>query len=284
MKKPGIICMILLLAVGMTGVGNAGWNWAVSFTQDVKTGVTSAGIRSCGVNDYGPDPVWHKGLNPDALDVGYINCMEGPYKYELDGKSYSESVLVDIRGYPSYAPACTLEMANCGTIPITIDAVKIDWDGDLAGNILVGKWTVDFPGGSQEKGSGLHSLNKALSHATIDPGQKMWVETEFRVTNGWNKEIAALAVIKKVFKWTVKTEVAEASEQVTASKPDSSPVTEPPEKAVAEPEPSSVTKPSEKPGAGPSPEIMQKEKIERECGFVTGTISITYHRWNEKHW
>lgn len=278
----GIVCLVLLFAVGMMGIGYAGWAESIFIAQDVETGILSAGIRSRGVNDHGPDPNWLRGPNPEGLDIGYIRCADGPYVCELDGAAYSESVEVNICGYPSYAAACTVEMANCGSIPAKVETIDVDWYGDLAGNILVGDWAVNFPDGYRKTGSGLTSLKRTIRCASIDPGQKIWLDIEFRVTGKRNKRKVAVDAIREVVKTVVKAEAAEAAKAVkiiTEKETGTEPVTERYADPVANGPPAG---PLTKPAAGPKAET--EAGIEIECGSATGTITVTYRRWNEMRW
>lgn len=197
MRKLGIACIILLLALVTMGISCAGWTGFMFLSHSVETGVVSAGIRSYSVNDYGRDPTWFGGVNPGNKDLGYIVCSDGPSSGKLDGISYSENVDVEIYGYPSYAPGCTLEVANCGTIPVTVDQFEIDWEGELTGNVLVGKWTVDYPDGNRDQGKGFSSLEKAIRDACIDPEQSIWLNIQFRVSDETQNKNALLAAVKQ---------------------------------------------------------------------------------------
>jgi len=338
MKKLGIICMILLFSMGTMGMGYAGWYDVISAKYDVATGTVSAGIRNHGVNDYGPDPCSHGGPNPKGKDIGYAHCQDGPYEYELEGTPYSENVKVDIYGYRSYAPVFTLEMANCGSIPVKVDQLMIDWDGELADNIQVGKWSVDCPDGYRQSGQGLTSLRNTIRYVCLDPGQKMWLDLEFQV-GGKKDRKDSLEVINEALRTVLKDKTAEASEidevssddaernstesasasegasQTEDSAPDSESATnnapvpdilsssaeapgEPPTEIPAnqsgdgpdagealsdEPVYTLPKKPVSESAEGSSKAgIAATSKI--ECGSATGTITITYRRWNEKWW
>ncbi|WP_449241153.1 hypothetical protein [Desulfoscipio gibsoniae] len=325
MRKLGIICMILLFSIGAVGMGCAGWHDVISTRYDVATGIVSAGIRNHGTNDYGSDPCSHGSPNRENRNIGYTRCGDGPYKYKLDGKSYSENIEVDIYGYRSYAPVCTLEMANCGSIPVKADQILIDWDGDLASNIQVGNWSIDCPDGYRKEGKGLSSLGGTIKYLCLDPGQKMWLDLEFRVGEKNNLK-ENLEVVNKAFNTALIINAAEAAENnqdssaATATNtteadpasgseknneppPDNNssppvetgePATEAPDSRPPgdEPTASEATsnvpvdalpeEPVSKATGGSSVTGINAAPEEIQCGSATGTITITYRRWNEQ--
>ncbi len=323
MKKMGIICMILLFSMGTVDMGYAGWCNVISTQYDVATGIVSAGIRNHGTNDNGPDPCSHGGRNAIGADIGYARCEDGPSEYELNGRSYSEEVKVDIYGYQSYAPVCTLEMANCGSIPVKVDQILIDWDGDLAGNIQVGNWSIDCPDGYRKKGQGLTSLGDTIKYLCLDPKQKMWLDLEFRV--GQKNDLKdTLAAANEALSVIFKTKTAEAAKNeeispnaaetnTTESAPapesekSSIPVQDSPSSPAEAPGIPSTGIPGDqsgdKPAAGEASSdvpvyILPEEPVSKtagdssetsidaapktKCGSATGTITITYRRWNEQ--
>lgn len=210
MKKPGVVILIMLLGLAFTGVAYGGWSCIVKMKADVKTGELSVGVRGLTVNDTGPDPLWCSGPNQDD-DVGSINCEDGPYLCKLDGEAYAESMDIFIRGYHSYAPGYTFEIANGGTIPAKIKGILFSWEGDLARSIQLGRWSVDYHSGDRLSGSGRADLVKALGNSPLDPGQKMWVEIEFQVNKGAPDEKKIASVVRNALLSVVATRTAEAS-------------------------------------------------------------------------
>lgn len=296
MKKLGIICMILLFSMCAAGMGYAGWLDVISTRYEVATGTVSAGIRGYGADDYRPESRIHG-------YTGYTRWEDGPYQYELEGKSYADNVRVDIYGYQSYASILTLEMANCGSIPVKADQIMIDWHGDLADSIRVGKWSVDCPGRYQKKGQGFNSLGDAIRYTCLDPGQTMWLDLEFLVDGKKSQEGACRAVSNALSAF-LKTKTATAAESDDISPGDdktnatdeATNLTEPPAAAPDGPAdkgqaageaPASVYTLPEEPlskatviplgtRVDPEPEMVS--------GTATGTITITYRRWNEQWW
>lgn len=259
MKKPFIICMILLFTMGTLAVVDAGWSDLVSANYNVAVGTVEAGIRSLGTSDSGPDPCYPGGPNPEGRDVGVTRFDDGPYQYKLDGKSYSEKIKMDIYGYQSYAPVCSLEMANCGSIPVKLDRLELDWDGDLAANIQVGKWKVDGPDGYSKKGRGLASLRKAIRYVCLDPGQKMWFDLEFLVGEANNHE-NTLEVVQEALRIALVTKTAEASEAddiSSGNEANNSPAADPGPENGAEQAPAAYdsSSPTETPSEETSPNM-----------------------------
>lgn len=167
MKRPFVLCLVLLLALGITGTGYAGWSEVLKFKLSAETGTLKVGVRNIGVED------------PDGEGIGYIRCAGRNYEFDLDGRGYYESVVVDVYGAESYAPGCTVEIANGGTIPATINKVKLNNTSNLGLN----RWTVDFPDGYQDRGTGFASFQRAVRDIPVDPGQRVRLEMQFEVKN-----------------------------------------------------------------------------------------------------
>ncbi len=298
MKKLGIICMVLLFSMCAAGMNYAGWLEAVSAGYEMTTGTVSAGIRGYGADDYRP-------LSGSRGYTGYTRWEDGPYQYELEGRPYADSVRVDICGYQSYASVVTLEMANCGSIPVKADRIMIDWQGDLADNIRIGKWLLDCPDGYQKKGQGFNSLGDAIRYTCLDPGQTMWLDLEFQVDGEKNRKNTCGAVTDALSAF-LKIEAAAASETDDISSDGAQTdaageTTNPPESPAGTPDSpadegqavggatadeSAHTLPegTASKATGNSPETLLNQEPEMICGTASGSITITYRRWNEQWW
>lgn len=174
MKKTCIICLFLLLALGFTGLSSAGWSDRVKFSLKAETGTLEVGVRSAEAGEQ------------DSESANRISYREEKRKFDIDGKDYAKSVHFDVRGRSSYSPQCVLEIANGGTLPAVIDELELKKSPHLA----LKRWTVDFPGGYQDKGTGLATLQKAIKDAPLDPGQTMQVALQFKFKKEKGKDKA----------------------------------------------------------------------------------------------
>ncbi|MCG8401804.1 MAG: hypothetical protein MJA84_09425, partial [Firmicutes bacterium] len=221
MKKIATVCLVFTLALVLIAPGHAFWSDISVINFDVETGHLEVVLRSHGANDYGPDPTWRSGPNPGGLDIGHTKCADAAGVGKLDGVADSGSLLVDICGYPSYAPTCTFEVINSGSIPAKLDKLKIDWHGELADNIRIGRWSVEYPGGYMDKGRGYRKLQRAISGAALETGEKMWLDVEFRVCGPWPHKKNGIDFLTEAFNRMSITAVAEAADEAVDS--DTSP-------------------------------------------------------------
>lgn len=178
MKKPAIICLILILALAVMGMGYSGWSKSVALNQHLTTGLLTLGVRNIGSDDYVEITLPARDKEPEEKTIGFLRCRDGYYKFNIRRDSFYENVRMDFKGFPGYSPSCTVQIANGGTIPARIEDVSILWQGEISDNIRVGRWAVTFPKGNKRDGSGLTSLNKTLKNVIIDPKQKMMVEIQ----------------------------------------------------------------------------------------------------------
>ena len=217
MKKIATVCLVSILALVLIAPGYAFWSDVSVIDFDVETGHLEVVLKSHGANDYGPDPTWRSGPNPGGLDIGHTKCADAAGVGELDGVAYSGSLLVDICGYPSYAPTCTFEVINSGSIPAKLDKLKINWHGELADAIRVGRWSVEYPGGYMDKGRGFRALQRAIRGAALETGEKMWLNVEFRVCGHWSREKNGVDFLTEAFNKMSILAVAEAADQAVDS-------------------------------------------------------------------
>lgn len=173
MKKLGIMCLILLFAVGLVGPGYAWWSDTVTAKKHLESGAFELGIR---VLDDCKEDSSQNGKGKKAAEEGYLQPMDGPYKFKLDGVQYAESVHASVYGTPSFSPVYSVEIANGGSIPARIDEFYVEWNGDIEDDIQVKKWTVTSPEGLKEKGKDLTALKDFTRGMIIDPEQKINIE------------------------------------------------------------------------------------------------------------
>lgn len=173
MKKLGIVCLILLFAVGVVGPGYAWWSDTVTAKKHLESGAFELGIRVLDECEVAPSHNRKGGKNESE---GCLQLMDGPYRFQLDGLDYAESVQASVYGTPSFSPCYTVEIANGGSIPARLDELYVQWDGEISHNIQVEKWSVTSPKGVKEKGRGLAALRDFTRGMIIDPEQKINIE------------------------------------------------------------------------------------------------------------
>jgi len=187
MKKIGLICLALVLALGTLGVGYAMWSETVTIGTTVNTGEVSIGFSKTGaLEPFGES---------DDKNVGSITS-------QLDGAILCQvlytGVLVDVReklvflmsnAYPCYQTAVWADVANCGTIPVIITGVdksmvEVDGSGALV-ETLTWVWDDDPPTyGHFEDSQGGHVLGMEIVNLVgeqLDPGGKDVIEFDLHV-------------------------------------------------------------------------------------------------------
>jgi len=116
MKKIGLLCLALVLALGTMGVGYALWYEDLYINGTVETGNLDAIWTACYCFDNGLDP------NPDGSDkgkdVGSTIC-------QIDGSDPHILHITVTNGYPCYWNDCEVELTNVGSIPLIIESIAI---------------------------------------------------------------------------------------------------------------------------------------------------------------
>lgn len=154
MKKIGLICLALILALGALGAVYASWNDTVTISGPVGTGrvniqfvgpiycaeaaslfdlnwttwVTKAtGNDSCPPNG-GFD---NAGVHVETKEVGYLDPTS-VIPIDSDGDTYFDQLqLTVLNGYPYYLIELRVHVENCGTIPVDINILPITQDPSL---------------------------------------------------------------------------------------------------------------------------------------------------------
>jgi len=194
MKKIGIICLVLVMALGALGVGYATWSQTLTITEEVNTGKFCVGIRDAGTDDDGPALTETGGvLYPidepadGTLDPGYLknvaaaHSTDGVLKCEHETVEFFEDVTETIvNAYPSYSCTITLEFANCGTVPAIVESVTPTMVSDADGlfdYVEITSWVIyDDLGNEWGSGTGLTALEAALQGYQLDPCDVMSVD------------------------------------------------------------------------------------------------------------
>jgi hypothetical protein len=147
MKKFGLLCLALVLALGALGVGYAAWTDTIFVSGTVSTGSVCLNIEdgTYGALNTCPESVNHPGVSGDinwdgwVKQVGNISCPMG-YKFNtkpctdkdvawttfspvLDDKGNIVELQVTVHNaYPHFLSHISFEVCNCGTVPVKIEA------------------------------------------------------------------------------------------------------------------------------------------------------------------
>ena len=159
MKKIGLLCLALVLALGALGVGYAHWTDTVYINQIVETGSVKVGVYGVATDpvEYEEKDVCQVTVNHDTykfdkeIEPGdlHMGSLIGPGIY-----SFYESVTVNITNY--YPGLTILEdfyIGNAGSIPVKLNVNMAVVDPDGVYDYLRLSWRVDYNG--QTIGSGV---------------------------------------------------------------------------------------------------------------------------------
>lgn len=176
MKKAIGMFVALILALGMTGVAFAHWSQTLNIVGTVETGELIVGIRDVCTSDPGttidqmfdlstalPVPLTKHVGTAESVNVGEVKCTHEGVDF------YHQVTFTVTNAYPQYYWEDTIEIANCGTIPVklasieywdyyaatpgyadlaTADSFKL-WDGPLTDDIWLGSYSLVFPKGTK---------------------------------------------------------------------------------------------------------------------------------------
>jgi hypothetical protein len=136
MKKIGLLCLALVLALGALGVGYSAWTDVITINGSVSTGSACLCIAESGLlapassdkciagnldvnglgSSCGPPIVLGTGQPSEPKDVA---CTTVTW---VDCNTLS---IVVTNGYPYYAASVDFNVCNCGTVPLRIWRVEI---------------------------------------------------------------------------------------------------------------------------------------------------------------
>jgi hypothetical protein len=136
MKKIGIICLALVLALGTLGVGYAHWSQTLYIDTTVNTGTLCVGFQELILTE---DP---EAIDPTTglpKDVGSITGemvdQKGTHYDEYTGEYlpiYEKITVAIDNAYPCYGVHIVFTVANGGTIPADVTEVNLsDPSGEL---------------------------------------------------------------------------------------------------------------------------------------------------------
>jgi hypothetical protein len=144
MKKIGLLCLALVLALGTLGIAYAAWIDTITIEGQVTTGSLCWKFASCTLLDdvvfggkptnYGgdyptavPDRTCNPGFVPGPNDMDFWpldkNVGWGEQLISADGKT----LYVTLNNvYPCYFNAMSFYVRNCGTVPLKVDHIVIN--------------------------------------------------------------------------------------------------------------------------------------------------------------
>ena len=152
-----IISIIAVLALGLMGYGYAAWSATVTTTATVNTGTFKLGIATAGTTDgsgvhdltWGSDGAGLPGTTSSAYDVGSLIDTEGStaaFTTTGDIPYYTGVTETYANVYPDYQAGYTVDIANGGTIPISLNAPAPTWNSGAAASVIadytVYSWTL----------------------------------------------------------------------------------------------------------------------------------------------
>jgi hypothetical protein len=140
MKKIGLLCLALVLALGTLGIGYAHWMDTIYIEGKVHTGLLCMEFTSCNMADEIPptNPGGDAGVPAYLADYTCRNGFAGPapefwrldknvgwgtQNISADGKTLTVTLN---NAYPCYFNSLSFYVHNCGTIPLKIDHVVIN--------------------------------------------------------------------------------------------------------------------------------------------------------------
>ena len=130
MKKIGLLCLALVLALGTLGVGYAMWSDEVTIEGTVDTASLTIGFQEL---------ILAEGAEAEGKDVGsitgYLDVQKGLHYVKETGlymPIYDKAIVTLNNTYPCYWGHITFTVANGGTIPAVITGMNLtDPTGEL---------------------------------------------------------------------------------------------------------------------------------------------------------
>lgn len=122
MKRIGLLCLVLVLALAVMGAGYAMWDKTLEIDGTVNTGQVNAVFTTAECDDVGIDPGHDK-------DVG--SCS-------VTGAGTQRLTIIVDNGYPCYECTVDFTVDNTGTVPVKVQslsapgapaAVTVSWTG-----------------------------------------------------------------------------------------------------------------------------------------------------------
>lgn len=138
MKKIGVICIALVLALGSLGVGYAAWTDTVTIAGTVTTGDVNWEFSGMpGQSDAGLDPNCFFDLNGGTWVTMDKNVASTAVAYEAGAEPHLMTVTID-NAYPYYANHISFAVHGLGSIPLRVWKVNFLVDDIVVETIYVG--------------------------------------------------------------------------------------------------------------------------------------------------
>ena len=162
MKKIGLLCLALVLALGTLGVGYAHWADTVYINQTVETGVVKLGFAKI-VTGEKPE---YEGKDVGSISGNLSGEIVGYVPHPIPGGEpipvYSEVVVLVKNAYPCYEVWDIVDVANVGTIPVIISKLTVSMKDVDTGEELVWEDWVDLPPGVDMGGDFKNEAGEAV--------------------------------------------------------------------------------------------------------------------------
>ena len=140
MKKVGLFCLALVLALGTLGIGYAAWTDTVYIEQTVETGTVKVGIGELLL-----ELSWDE--KHVANITGYLDEEVGLKWDEAQEKLipyYKKAYVTVDNAYPGIKAHVTYTIGCFGTIPVIISDIDFEVY-DAAGTLLTFVWVIEPP-------------------------------------------------------------------------------------------------------------------------------------------
>ena len=185
MKKLGLLCLVLMVALGAAGAGYAIWTSTVDIEASVDTGTVEIGIRDTGTSDPGTtlDPRRELGIDgaPVAADkhVAKTTSTNGAFRCD-HGADFYDSITYRYENiYPGYAPTVYHQICNCGTIPVHLTfSCQYAGDPEVLMNMDIVEWVVIDNGVEMGRGHDADGLNSLLDGYQLHPCHRLSIQEE----------------------------------------------------------------------------------------------------------
>ena len=133
MKKIGLICLAVVLAVGAMGIGFAHWSQTLFIEGTVNTGSFVVGFSEQRSDDPVESPCNPGAIDdPTRLDPGYTKNVAGcdcelvdPKPCEPGKEAWERMLITVCNAYPSYTNTIDFSIDNCGTVPAIVGSCRI---------------------------------------------------------------------------------------------------------------------------------------------------------------
>lgn len=118
MKKIGLLCLALVLALGTLGVGYAMWDKTLYIDGTVNTGEVNLEIVAISQDDARIDPGNLITGQPKDKDVGWTEV-------QIDPNDNQRAIVTVHNAYPCYENYIHFSVHNSGTVPVKLQNIVV---------------------------------------------------------------------------------------------------------------------------------------------------------------